>query len=189
MAMAIKRIFDLVLVFMALPVILPVYLACMATLLVFQGRPLHFCQERVGKNGAIFKLYKFRSMITNAARSGGFSTEKNDARVTKIGRVFRRLSLDELPQLVNVVIGNMSLVGPRPYLLAQKSQFSTVDWDKRLEVSPGLTGLAQVSGRSNCPPEERLRLDLEYVKTRSLWFDIRILFGTVKLVLFQRGTN
>lgn len=187
--MAVKRIFDLVLILVALPVILPVYLACIGTLLVFQGRPIHFCQERVGKNGAVFKLFKFRSMVTDAARSGGLSTAKNDVRVTKIGRVIRRLSLDELPQLVNVVIGDMSLVGPRPHLQAQKDQFSDDDWAKRLEVPPGLTGLAQIFGRSNCPPADRLKLDIQYVNTRNLLLDIRILFDTVKLVLLQRGTN
>lgn len=184
-----KRIFDLSVIFIFLPICIPVYLVSMILLWVFQGAPIHYSQPRVGKNGVEFRLYKFRSMISNADEIGSYRTQKYDARITKIGHIFRKLSIDEVPQLVNVIKNDMSLIGPRPYVLKQKAQFTTKDWDARVSIAPGLTGLAQVSGRSDCSTEERLRLDLEYVKKHNLLLDIKILLSTVKVVLQRKGTN
>jgi len=128
-------------------------------------------------------------MVINASAIGAIRTEHNDPRITKIGHYFRLLSLDELPQLINVISGDMSLVGPRPYLLKQKEEFDDAVWALRLQVKPGITGLAQASGRSNCSIEERTRLDLDYVKNRSFFNDMKILLSTVGVVLRQSGTN
>jgi exopolysaccharide biosynthesis polyprenyl glycosylphosphotransferase len=152
-----------------------------------------FSQKRVGLNGKEFKMYKFRSMVSNAEEklsqllkyneiTGAMFKIKNDPRVTKVGRFIRKTSIDELPQLFNVLKGDMSLVGPRPPLPREVADYS--DYDKqRLLVTPGCTGLWQVSGRNNLGFEEMVELDLEYIKDRSCLYDIKIILKTV-LVLF-----
>ena len=155
--------------------------------------PIFFSQKRVGKNGELFDMYKFRSMVVNAEelkekleqqneRYGPMFKMKDDPRVTKVGRFIRKTSLDELPQLWNVLKGEMSLVGPRPSLPKEVAQFE--NWMcKRLTVRPGLTCYWQVSGRNNIGFEEWMRLDNKYVDERNLWIDIKLIFKTV-LVLF-----
>lgn len=184
-----KRLFDLFLIILSLPALLPTYLLLVLLLLVFQGTPIHYSQTRVGRNGVPFRLYKFRSMVVNADKSGAHNTQKNDLRITRIGGIFRKLSLDEIPQLINVIKNDMSLIGPRPNLPRQKEDFTDADWNKRHRVPPGLTGLAQVSGRSALSQEDRLRLDLAYVDRHSLLLDIKILIDTVKIVILRKGTN
>jgi len=184
-----KRFMDIGIVVLFAPFLLPLYLICVVTLLVFQGMPIHFKQTRVGKDGRPFELLKFRSMVENAQEFGSVSTEIGDSRITKIGKIYRTLSLDEIPQLINVLKGEMSLVGPRPYLDVQKSGFDLPTWNKRLEVLPGITGLAQINGRSNCSVEKRIKYDIKYVDEQSFWLDVKILFSTVRLVLLIKGTN
>ncbi len=154
---------------------------------------IFFSQKRVGKDGKLFNMYKFRSMVSNAEEklqellqhnevSGAMFKMKDDPRVTKIGKFIRKTSIDELPQLFNVLKGDMSLVGPRPPLPREVEDYS--DYDKqRLLVTPGCTGLWQVSGRSNLGFKEMVELDLKYIRTRSFLFDIKIILKTV-LVLF-----
>ncbi|WHY61513.1 sugar transferase [Cytobacillus firmus] len=154
---------------------------------------IFFSQKRVGKNGRQFNMYKFRSMVSNAEEklqellqynevSGAMFKMKDDPRITKIGKFIRKTSIDELPQLFNVLKGDMSLVGPRPPLPREVEEYS--DYDKqRLLVTPGCTGLWQVSGRSNIGFKEMVDLDLMYIRKRSLLFDIKIILKTV-LVLF-----
>lgn len=159
--------------------------------------PVIFRQIRVGKNGRVFTFFKFRSMYTDAdARledlkhlnetQGATFKMKNDPRITRVGRFIRRSSLDELPQLFNVLAGQMSLVGPRPGLVREAAHYRP-DQYRRLAVSPGLTGLWQVSGRSSLSFEEMVKLDLYYVEHWSLWFDLKILFRTIGAVIRAEG--
>jgi exopolysaccharide biosynthesis polyprenyl glycosylphosphotransferase len=152
-----------------------------------------FSQTRVGKNGKEFKMYKFRSMVSDAEEklndllkfnevTGAMFKMKNDPRVTKVGRFIRKTSIDELPQLWNVLKGDMSLVGPRPPLPREVEQYTEYD-KQRLLVTPGCTGLWQISGRSNVGFKEMVELDLQYIRNRSILLDLKILFKTV-FVLF-----
>ncbi|ABO68602.1 sugar transferase [Geobacillus thermodenitrificans] len=154
--------------------------------------PVFFKQIRVGKDGKEFYMYKFRSMVTNAEElldsllhlnetTGAMFKMKNDPRVTKIGRFIRKTSIDELPQLWNVLKGEMSLVGPRPPLPREVAQYTEYD-KQRLLVTPGCTGLWQVSGRSNVGFEEMVELDLKYIRERSILFDLKIIFKTILLL-------
>jgi lipopolysaccharide/colanic/teichoic acid biosynthesis glycosyltransferase len=144
-------------------------------------------QKRVGLGGKIFEVLKFRSMVSNADKIGGYSTQTGDARITRSGRFIRKTSLDELPQLLNVLKGEMSLVGPRPDTPMQEVNYTPEEWAKRCSVRPGITGLAQATLRSAATPEERTRLDLEYVDRAALGFDLKILGMTVRQVLFRGG--
>ena len=155
--------------------------------------PVFFSQKRVGKNGELFDMYKFRSMVVNAEElkeklahqnemSGPMFKMKDDPRVTKVGKFIRKTSLDELPQLWNVLKGDMSLVGPRPSLPKEVAQFEKWMY-KRLSVKPGLTCFWQVSGRNNIDFEDWMKLDIKYVDERNIWIDIKLIFKTV-LVLF-----
>lgn len=155
--------------------------------------PVFFAQKRVGLNGREFKMYKFRSMVSNAEEklqellkyneiSGAMFKMKDDPRITKIGKFIRKTSIDELPQLFNVLKGDMSLVGPRPPLPREVAEYSNYD-KQRLFVTPGCTGLWQVSGRNNLSFKEMVELDLHYIRRRSILFDVKLIFKTV-LVLF-----
>lgn len=155
--------------------------------------PVFFSQKRVGKNGELFDMYKFRSMVVNAEElkeklahqnemSGPMFKMKDDPRVTKVGKFIRKTSLDELPQLWNVLKGDMSLVGPRPSLPKEVAQFEKWMY-KRLSIKPGLTCFWQVSGRNNIDFEDWMKLDIKYVDERNIWIDIKLIFKTV-LVLF-----
>jgi lipopolysaccharide/colanic/teichoic acid biosynthesis glycosyltransferase len=147
------------------------------------GGPVLYRQERVGKDGEDFELLKLRTMIVGAERQGaGLAVDKGDARITRVGRILRRLSLDELPQLWNVVRGEMSLIGPRPTLRYQVERYDERQ-RRRLEVKPGLTGWAQIHGRAKLPWAERIELDVWYVEHRSPLVDLRILART-PLALF-----
>jgi lipopolysaccharide/colanic/teichoic acid biosynthesis glycosyltransferase len=142
------------------------------------GGPAFYRQTRVGKDGVDFELLKLRTMVVDAERQGaGFAVDKGDARITRVGRVLRRLSLDELPQLWNVVRGDMSVIGPRPTLRYQVERY-TDRQRRRLEVRPGITGWAQVHGRASLPWEDRIELDVWYVEHRSPWLDVKILART-----------
>lgn len=139
---------------------------------------MFYKQKRVGRGCVVFEMLKFRSMVVNADREGGFQTEPNDQRVTRVGAFIRSKSIDELPQVLNVLRGDMSLVGPRPDVPKQEELYSPEDWRRRHQVRPGITGLAQVRGRSDITPETRLAHDLEYVEKTSLALDIQILIRT-----------
>lgn len=160
--------------------------------------PVLFRQTRVGKHGQLFTMYKFRSMYIDAEKrkahllannqmeGGVLFKMRHDPRVTRVGRIIRKLSLDELPQLWNVFLGDMSLVGPRPPLPSEVREYSLAD-RRRLEVTPGITCIWQVSGRSDIPFHRQVELDVAYIEGQSLWGDIGILLRTVPAVLFGRG--
>ena len=150
--------------------------------------PIFFKQERLGRKGKTFKIIKFRTMVVNAEHMGdGIKiTTANDNRITKVGRFLRATSMDELPQLVNVLKGDMALVGPRPPVTYHpyEGYENYPEWAKpRFEMRPGMTGLVQISTRSKASWDDRMRIDLEYIEKFSVLFDLKILFGTVKTVL------
>jgi lipopolysaccharide/colanic/teichoic acid biosynthesis glycosyltransferase len=148
------------------------------------GRPVLYRQERVGRNEEPFELLKLRTMVVGAETQGaGYAVDRGDARITRVGRVLRKLSLDELPQLWNVLRGDMSLIGPRPTLAYQVERY-TPRQHRRLDVKPGLTGWAQIHGRAALPWDERIELDVWYVEHRSPLVDLKILLRT-PLALFS----
>jgi exopolysaccharide biosynthesis polyprenyl glycosylphosphotransferase len=193
----IKSLFDKAAAASVLIVLLPLLLAIAAMVRLEDGGPVIFRQTRMGKDGQPFWLYKFRTMVPDAQRqraalaarnegNGVLFKIRNDPRVTRVGARLRRWSLDELPQLVNVLLGQMSLVGPRPALPEEAARY--VDYvSRRLAVRPGITGLWQVSGRSNLPWEEAVRLDLRYVENWSLVLDLQILWKTLSAVIKGHG--
>ncbi|MGE4285757.1 MAG: sugar transferase [Phycisphaerae bacterium] len=180
-----KRFIDLVVSFLALFLLSPLMLLIVvAVRLESRGNPL-FCQVRAGRGAEPFMLFKFRTMRPDVDPYGNSPQDGRDPRLTKIGRWLRETSLDELPQLLNVMMGEMSLVGPRPLYVVQ-----VLEWNerqrRRLEVKPGLTGLAQISGRGSLTIEEKLELDVEYVEKRSFLLDMKILLYTF-ISLFSPG--
>lgn len=178
-----KRLFDLLVALSLLSLIWPVLAVLALVVRLDSPGPVFYRQTRVGMNEKTFGMYKFRSMIVDADRVGGYQTQQGDRRITRSGRWLRRTSLDELPQLLNVVAGDMSLVGPRPDVPAQRSLYTPEQWATRTSVRPGITGLAQATMRSEAHAAQRLSMDLEYVRTRSFWLDFRILLMTVRQVL------
>jgi lipopolysaccharide/colanic/teichoic acid biosynthesis glycosyltransferase len=162
----------------------PLLAAAAAAIKLDDGGPVLYRQRRVGRHGVEFDLLKLRTMEVGAERRGaGFAVNEGDPRITRVGRVLRRLSLDELPQLWNVVRGDMSLVGPRPTLAYQVERY-TPRQRRRLDVKPGITGWAQIHGRARLPWSERIELDLWYLEHRSPWLDLKILART-PLMLFS----
>lgn len=184
---ALKRVFDLVVSVLLLAVLLPLLL--LIALLVVLGSPggAIFVQERVGRGGRPFSMYKFRSMVKGADRVGPYHTSVNDTRITPLGKLLRATSIDELPQLYNVLRGDMSLVGPRPDVPAQQQLYNPEEWRLRHCVRPGVTGLAQVVARNTATHEERVALDLEYVRSASLVTDIAILARTARNLIIKRS--
>lgn len=185
-----KRGLDITVSATGMVVFAPLFLLiALAIRLDSRGRVL-FRQERLGRGGVPFTLYKFRTMIENAPdfrnADGSTFSSPRDGRVTRLGRVLRSSSLDELPQLFNILSGAMSLVGPRPDQVDQASFYSGDEWRRNL-VKPGITGLAQVSGRNAILWAERKQLDLEYVARQSVLLDLEILLATVPCVLTSRG--
>lgn len=179
-----KRVLDILLSGCALLALWPV-LAVVAVLVRCKlGSPVIFCQERPGKDGRIFKLYKFRTMTD--ARDEGGNLLPDDVRLTKFGRLLRSASLDELPELWNILRGDMSLVGPRPLLVRYLPRYSR-EQRRRHEVRPGLTGLAQVNGRNAISWEQRFAYDVAYVENITFWGDVKILLETVKKVVMRAG--
>ena len=183
-----NRAADVAIAGAALVVASPI-LAVSAVAVKLDGGPVLYRQMRVGKDGADFELLKLRTMVVGAETMGaGFAVNEGDSRITRAGRALRRLSLDELPQLWNVVRGDMSIVGPRPTLRYQVERYDARQ-RRRLDVKPGITGWAQVNGRASLPWSERIELDLWDLEHRSLALDQRILARTVKVLLTGTGVE
>lgn len=182
-----KRVLDFIVVFCVLLVIWPVLFILTACLLFAnKGAGAFFTQERPGKDGKIFKVIKFKSMTDERDADGNLLPDTQ--RLTKVGRFIRSTSLDELPQLINVLKGDMALIGPRP-LLVQYLPLYTKEQARRHEVRPGITGWAQVHGRNAISWNEKFKLDIWYVDNCSLWIDIKVIFLTVKKVLLRSDIN
>jgi len=180
-----KRFFDILLCVVAMIILIPVWLIVAIAIKCDSKGPVLFAQERRTKNGRVFKMYKFRSMVVNAESMGaGLFNFKDDPRVTKVGRFLRNTSIDELPQLWNVIKGDLSIVGPRPCVKYELGDFETLNkkYKKRFEVRAGITGLAQIKGRNENSWEEKVTYDNMYIdkfKKQGLWLDVKILFETV----------
>ncbi|PRQ08116.1 sugar transferase [Enhygromyxa salina] len=183
---AIKRTVDVTLASAGLLALAPVLAGAAAAIVVSMGRPVLFRQRRPGRNGEPFTIYKFRTMVE--PREGESRLHSDGARVTAVGKFLRKTSIDELPELWNVVRGEMSLVGPRPLLLEYLRKY-TPEQMRRHEVAPGITGWAQVNGRQAIPFSKRLELDVWYVDNRSLALDLRILCKTVAQVVVGHGQH
>jgi lipopolysaccharide/colanic/teichoic acid biosynthesis glycosyltransferase len=178
-----KRALDVIGASVGLTISAPLLAASALAVRLEDGGPVFFRQERVGLDGRLFEVLKLRTMIVDAHTQGaGYAVDKGDSRITRVGNLLRRTSLDELPQLWNVLRGEMSLVGPRPTLSYQVEQYSARQ-RRRLEVRPGLTGWAQVNGRASLSWPERIELDVWYVEHRSLALDLRILLRTASVLL------
>ncbi len=186
-----KRLFDIIFSLIAIIILLPAYLIISILVLIFMGWPIIFKQPRPGKDEKIFNIYKFRTMTNQKDENGNLLPETQ--RVTKFGLFLRKTSLDELPEMFCILCGKMSFVGPRP-LVVKYLPYYTEEEHHRHDVRPGLTGWAQINGRNTANWDDRLALDVEYVKNISLLFDIKILFLTVGKVIkgsdiVLRGTN
>ena len=183
----IKQLLDFLISLAGLILLLPLF-GIIATAIKIDDRgPVFFCQERAGKGGSIFRIYKFRSMVVCAERKGaGVFAEENDFRITRVGKILEAYQFDELPQLFNVLKGEMSLVGPRPTLPYQVERYDARQRE-RLNVKPGITGWAQVNGRNTLTWSERIELDLWYVNNWSLWLDLKILWRTFITVIRGEG--
>jgi len=181
-----KRILDISISLAAVVILLPVFAVIVIAIKISSKGPAVFKQERAGKNGKSFMFYKFRTMKLDVDPFGPSPKSGEDPRLTKVGMFLREYSLDELPQLFNVLKGDMSIVGPRPLYVSQMSEWNEQQ-KKRLLVKPGLTGLAQISGRGELTREEKLELDVEYVETASFLADIKIILATIAQVFGRKS--
>ena len=189
--LGLKRLFDIVLALLACVLcLIPCGIIALAIRLDSPGQVI-FRQERLGKDGKPFVMYKFRYMRTDAEQNGPQWAEKYDTRCTRVGAFLRRSRLDELPQMINILKGDMSFVGPRPERKVFYDLFETYipGFYRRLQVKPGLTGLAQVSGGYDLGPEEKIVYDMEYIRHQSVWMDLRCMLMTVHIVLHHEGAR
>jgi lipopolysaccharide/colanic/teichoic acid biosynthesis glycosyltransferase len=201
-----KRFVDIFICIAALPFIIPLFLVCMLVIYIDSGLPFFFVQERIGRGGRPFRIYKFRTMVANHDDGQGRSFMRAYIRgevgddktgtetfkpasstvITRVGRFLRRTSLDELPQLINILKGEMSIVGPRPNVTWEVDAY--LPWHyERLEVLPGMTGLAQVNGRSGIRFDSLVRYDIRYIENQNLALDVNIIWKTFSSVIFSKG--
>ena len=192
----VKRAMDITICLLIMPVVLPILALCALLVWIGDPGPVFFSQERTGRGNKRFKVFKLRTMVKNAEELRDKYLHlneltlpdfkiSNDPRVTAVGRILRKTSLDELPQIFNVLIGNMSLVGPRPSTF--KASACDLWQTERLKGLPGITGLAQINGRNSIDTHEKIRLDIQYIQQRSVWLDLYILGKTPKEILGGRG--
>lgn len=196
----IKRVIDVILASVALILLSPLFAIIAIAIKIDSKGPVFFAHKRIGKNGKIIKLYKFRSMVINAEELiKSFTTEQmreykenykltNDPRITKVGKFLRKTSLDELPQLINIINGDLSIIGPRPVVADELEKYG-VNKDKFLSVTPGLTGYWAANGRSNTTYEQRMEMELYYIDNLSLKMDIKVFFKTILSVLKKEGAR
>ena len=195
----IKRVIDVILASVALILLSPLFAIIAIAIKIDSKGPVFFAHKRIGKNGKIIKLYKFRSMVINAELIKSFTPEQmreykenykltNDPRITKVGKFLRKTSLDELPQLINIINGDLSIIGPRPVVADELEKYG-VNKDKFLSVTPGLTGYWAANGRSNTTYEQRMEMELYYIDNLSLKMDIKVFFKTILSVLKKEGAR
>lgn len=181
-----KRFFDLLIATIAIILLLPIFAFVAYQVRKKLGSPVFFLQERPGKDAKVFKMIKFRSMRDAVDKNG--DPLPDEARITPFGQKLRATTLDEMPQLINVLKGDMSIVGPRPQMKEFLDHY-TPEQMRRHEVKPGMTGLAQVSGRNNLSWEEKFELDVKYVETQSIWLDFKIMLKTFLVMVKKEGIN
>jgi len=193
-----KRFLDFLLAFLAILLLSPVFIITAILIVIEDPGPITYSQPRVGKDGKLFNFYKFRSMIvgadkmkdelldSNESKDGVIFKMKDDPRITKVGKFIRKYSIDELPQLINVLKGEMSMVGPRPPVPREVNLYTLED-RKRLHIKPGITCIWQVAGRSEIPFKEQVELDKRYIRSQSFWEDLKILLLTIPAVLTGKG--
>ena len=181
-----KRVFDFLIALIALVLLSPIFLVVAILIKINSSGTVFFRQERIGKDGKPFHPFKFRTMVTDAMNKGlGINVSENDERITKVGKFLRKWGIDELPQLINVLKGEMSLVGPRPTLSYQVEKYN--DFEKRrLLMKPGLAGWALIHGRNSLTWSKRIEYDIWYVDNWSLWLDIKIIFKTFYLIFIKQ---
>ncbi len=186
----IKRALDLLFATILLVIFSPLFLIISILILVDSKRPVFFLQDRIGKDGKVFKMIKFRSMVVGAEK-GGVYEFKNDKRVTKVGKFLRKTSLDELPQLINIIKGEMSFIGPRPVLTYHPWKFEEYPQEKkkRFLIRPGITGLAQINGRKAVDWNKRIEYDIEYINKLSFFLDLKILIKTILNVILMKDNE
>ena len=182
----IKRLLDIILSLIGIIILSPLLIILYFLVLIFMGYPAIFKQARPGKNEKIFNLYKFRTMTNKKDKNGKLLPD--DKRLTKFGKFLRKTSLDELPELFNILFGQMSFIGPRP-LLVEYLDYYTEEEHHRHDVTPGLTGWAQVNGRNLVNWDKKFQLDLEYVNNLTFKMDLKVIFKTIKVVLCREGIN
>ncbi|MFB9769835.1 sugar transferase [Lactiplantibacillus modestisalitolerans] len=191
-SMLVKRFFDLIVGLIGTMISAPIVLVFAILVKLTSKGPAFYKQERAGLMGKPFKVIKLRSMRQDAeVNTGAIWAKKNDPRVTPIGRFMRKTRIDELPQFWNVLVGDMSLVGPRPerLVLTEKFTANNPSFAKRLRIIPGITGYAQINGGYDISPDEKCKLDNYYIEHYSLWFDLKLLLGTVKIVITGDGAR
>lgn len=187
----VKRTFDIVASLLACIVLLPLFLIIAVAIKVYDGGPIFYTQDRAGMNGKVFKIYKFRSMVTDAEAHGMRRATSHDDRITPVGKLIRATRIDELPQLINIIKGDMSIVGPRPERVELNEAYTNEmpEFALRLKVRGGLTGYAQVFGKYNTTPEDKLKLDLLYINQRSVLLDLKLILYTIKIMFIPESTE
>ena len=187
----VKRIFDILISLVAGIILFPVLLIIGLLIRIDSPGKAIYVQERIGKNSKPFRMLKFRTMVEDAEQGTPVWADTNDPRCTRLGKKLRECRIDELPQLWNIFVGDMSVIGPRPERQCFYDQFETYihGFSNRLAVKPGLTGLAQVNGGYDLLPEEKIVYDMEYIKKRTVWMDIKILCKTVKVICKKEGVK
>ncbi len=182
----VKRTTDIIIALLLLALSLPVLLICMIAIkLESRGSALYF-QTRTGYKGNNFKMVKLRVMVENADKIGPVLTQENDPRVTKVGKLLRRISIDEMPQTINVLKGEMSIVGPRPEVISITETY-TQEQRKVFDFKPGITGISQINGRHLLSPEERVKMEIDYYEKANFWTDLKILLKTPLVVITNKG--
>lgn len=182
-----KRQMDFWISLVSLIILSPIFLIIAILTKIDSAGPVFFRQERIGQGGKIFKIWKFRTMVKGAEKIGlGIEIAKNDPRITKIGRILRRSGIDELPQFINVIFGEMSLVGPRTALLHQVEKYTEIE-KRRLAVKPGITNINIIKGWNTLPWKKRIEWDIWYMDNWSLWLDLKILIKTPIIVMLGKG--
>lgn len=182
----IKRITDNVLCVLLLIISFPIFIISAIAIKLDSEGPVFFVQERTGLGGKSFKIYKFRGMVNNALEIGPELTQLNDPRITRVGKFLRRTSIDELPQLINVLKGEMSLIGPRPEIISITSNFDSRQKEV-FKFKPGITGYSQINGRQKLSPEQRVKMEIEYYSKSNFWSDLMIVTSTIKVILNNEG--
>ena len=182
----IKRVTDIIFSFFTLIISFPIFLITAIAIKVDSEGPIFFLHERTGLNGKTFKMIKFRGMIDNALMYGPGITQMNDPRITRVGKFLRRTSIDELPQLINVLKGEMSIIGPRPEIVSITSNY---DHHQKsvFQFLPGITGISQINGRQTLTPEDRTAMEIEYYLNETFLSDLKIFFKTILVILNNKG--